>query len=118
MGRYILAEDYMRALRGREVLMYEVDAALTGCDGLLLPALPIPAPAIGATTVRIDGSDEPIRNITLRLTQLFNLTGHPAITIPCGRTPDGWPVGAQIVGHRHGTTAMLDAARAVESCLG
>ncbi len=35
MGRYILAEDYVRALRGREVLMHEVDAALTGCDALL-----------------------------------------------------------------------------------
>ncbi len=118
MGRYILAEDYVRALRGRNVLMHEVDAALTDCDGLLLPALPIPAPAIGATTVRIDGSDEPIRNITLRLTQLFNLTGHPAIAIPCGSTSEGLPFGAQIVGHRHGTTAMLDAARAVEPCLG
>ena len=118
LGRYILAEDYVRALRGRDVLMHEVDAALTGCDGLLLPALPIPAPTIGATTVRIDGSDEPIRNITLRLTQLFNLTGHPAIAIPCGSTSEGMPVGAQIVGHRHGTTAMLDAARAVEPCLG
>ncbi len=118
LGRYILAEDYVRALRGRAVLMHEVDAALTGCDGLLLPALPIPAPTIGATTVRINGSDEPIRNITLRLTQLFNLTGHPAIAIPCGSTSEGLPVGAQIVGHRHGTTAMLDAARAVEPCLG
>ena len=118
MGRYILAEDYMRALRGREVLMHEVDAALTDCDGLLLPALPIPAPTIGATTVRIGGSDELIRNVTLRLTQLFNLTGHPAIAVPCGSTSEGLPVGAQIVGHRHGTTAMLDAARAVEPCLG
>ena len=118
LGRYILAEDYVRALRGRDVLMHEVDAALTGCDGLLLPALPIPAPAIGATTVRIDGSDEPVRNVMLRLTQLFNLTGHPAIAIPCGSTSEGLPVGAQIVGHRHGTTAMLDAARAVEPCLG
>ena len=118
LGRYILAEDYVRALRGREVLTREVDAALTGCDGLLLPALPIPAPTIGATTVRIGGSDEPIRNITLRLTQLFNLTGHPAIAIPCGSTSEGLPVGAQIVGHRHGTMAMLDAARAVEPCLG
>ena len=118
MGRYILAEDYVRALRGREALMHEVDAALTGCDGLLLPALPIPAPTIGATTVRIGGSDEPIRNVTLRLTQLFNLTGHPAIAVPCGSTNEGLPVGAQIVGHRHGTTAMLDAARAIEPCLG
>ena len=118
MGRYILAEDYVRALRGRDVLIREVDQALTGFHGLLLPALPIPAPTIGATTVRIGGSDEPIRNVMLRLTQLFNLTGHPAISIPCGSTREGLPVGAQIVGHRNRTTALIDTARAVEPCLG
>ena len=118
MGRYILAEDYVRALRGRDVLIREVDQALIGFHGLLLPALPIPAPIIGATTVRIGGSDEPIRNVMLRLTQLFNLTGHPAISIPCGSTREGLPVGAQIVGHRNRTTALIDTARAVEPCLG
>jgi len=117
MGRYILAEDYARALHGREVLMREVDDALNDRDGLLLPSLPIPASTIGEATIRIDASDEPVRTITLRLTQLFNLTGHPAISIPCGSTPEGWPVGAQVVGHRHRTTALLDTARAVESCL-
>ena len=118
MGRYILAEDYVRALRGREVLMHEVDVALTGCDNLLLPSLPIPAPTIGGATVRIGGSDEPVRNVTLRLTQLFNLTGHPAISVPCGSTPGGLPVGAQIVGRRNRTTALLEVARAVEPYLG
>ena len=39
-----------------------------------------------------------MRNITLRLTQPFNISGHPAITLPCGRTRDGLPVGAQLVG--------------------
>ena len=118
MGRYILAEDYVRALRGREVLMHEVDAALMGCDGLLLPSLAIPAPTIGVATVRIGGSDEPVRNVMLRLAHLFNLTGHPAITVPCGHTPDGWPVGAQIVGHRGHTPALLDVARRSEPHLG
>jgi aspartyl-tRNA(Asn)/glutamyl-tRNA(Gln) amidotransferase subunit A len=113
-GRYILAEDYLRARRGRDVLMHEVDAALAGLDGLLLPALPIPAPIIGVPTVRIGGSDEQVRGITLRLTQLFNVTGHPAIVIPCGRTPTGLPIGLQIVGHRGGTSALLELALSVE----
>ena len=117
MGRYILAEDYVRALRGREVLMHEVDTALTGSDGLLLPSLPIPAHKIGMTAIRLNGSDEPVRNLTLRLTQLFNLTGHPAITLPCGSTPEGLPIGAQIVGYRSRTPALLEVARAVEPSL-
>ncbi|OFW01794.1 MAG: hypothetical protein A3I61_05835 [Acidobacteria bacterium RIFCSPLOWO2_02_FULL_68_18] len=116
MGRYILAEDYLRALRGREILTAEVDAALGGCDGLLLPALAIPAPKIGAETVRIDGADEPVRNMMLRLTQLFNITRHPAITVPCGVTADGLPVGAQVVGRRSADAELLAVARALEPC--
>ncbi len=114
MGRYILAEDYMRAMRARDVLRREVSAALEGCDALLLPTLPIPAPRLGADTVRLGGSDEPVRSAMLRLTQLFNITGHPAITIPCGRSPEGLPIGAQLVGRLGETAALLDTARAVE----
>ena len=117
MGRYVLAEDYVRGLRGRDLLIREVDEAIAGCDGLLLPTLPIPAPTIGSETVHIGGSDEPVRSVTLRLTQLFNLTGHPAISIPCGNTRGGWPIGAQLVGDRHRTTALLGTASALEPYL-
>lgn len=117
MGRYVLAEDYARAQRGRAVITAEVDAALDGCDGLCLPGMAIPAPTIGATTIRLDEIDEPVRNLMLRCTQIFNISGHPAIALPCGRTRDGLPVSAQLVGRRHATTALLGVARAVESCL-
>ena len=89
MGRYVLAEDYVRAQNGRELLRREVDAALAGHDALVLPTLPIPAPPLGVDSVKVGPSLEPVRNMMLRLTQLFNLTGHPAIAIPCGRTSDG-----------------------------
>jgi aspartyl-tRNA(Asn)/glutamyl-tRNA(Gln) amidotransferase subunit A len=118
MGRYILAEDYVRALRGRDVLIAEVDAALRGRDVLLLPTLAVPAVRLGAATVRIGAVEEPVRNITLKLTQLFNVTGHPAITLPCGKTTDGLPIGLQAVGRRNRTDALLSAAGAVESLLG
>lgn len=118
IGRYLLAEDYVRALRGRDILTSEVDAALAGCDALLLPTLPMPAPPLGAETVRLGGSEEPVRNAMLRLTQLFNLTGHPAITIPCGRSPEDLPIGAQLVGRRGETAALLEIARAIEGYLG
>jgi aspartyl-tRNA(Asn)/glutamyl-tRNA(Gln) amidotransferase subunit A len=61
--------------------------------------------------------EEPVRNLTLRLTQLFNITGHPAITIPCGATTDGLPIGAQLVGARNQTDELLAVAAAVESLL-
>ena len=118
MGRYVLAEDYVRALRGRDVLIKEVDAALAGRDALLLPALAVPAPRLGATTVRIGAIEEPVRNVMLRLTQLFNVTGHPAISIPCGKTIEGMPVGAQLAGRRHATGTLLQHAATLEPYLG
>jgi aspartyl-tRNA(Asn)/glutamyl-tRNA(Gln) amidotransferase subunit A len=117
MGRYILAEDYVRALRGRALLTEEVDAALRGQDALLLPSLGVPAVRLGAVVVKIGSVEEPVRNITLRLTQLFNVTGHPAITIPCGATTDGLPIGAQLVGVLNRTDDLLSVAAAVESLL-
>jgi aspartyl-tRNA(Asn)/glutamyl-tRNA(Gln) amidotransferase subunit A len=113
-GRYILAEDYLRAMQARGVLTREVDKALTGLDGLLLPSLAVPAPLLGRSTIRVGGSDQQVRSVTLRLTQLFNVTGHPAISVPCGRTSQGLPIGLQLVGRRHDTEALLDLARRVE----
>jgi aspartyl-tRNA(Asn)/glutamyl-tRNA(Gln) amidotransferase subunit A len=118
MGRYILAEDYARAQRGRQILTREVREALGGRDGLLLPSMPVPATRLGAATVSIGETEEAVRSITLRLTQLFNITGHPAISLPCGKTDEGLPVGLQIVGTRNRTPELLQVAAAVEGLLG
>jgi aspartyl-tRNA(Asn)/glutamyl-tRNA(Gln) amidotransferase subunit A len=115
MGRYILAEDYARALHLRTTLRRAVDDAMKGCDALLLPTLAIPAPTLGATTVDVDGTPEPIRAAMLRLTQLFNITGHPAIALPAGTTDDGWPVSVQLVGPLNGTARLIETASVVEA---
>ena len=114
MGRYVLAEDYVRAMGLRQVLRDAVDRALDGCDGLLLPALSIPAPTLGAATVDIDGTPEPTRGAMLRLTQLFNLSGHPAIAMPSGTTPAGLPLSMQIVGRHDETHQLLHLAETLE----
>jgi aspartyl-tRNA(Asn)/glutamyl-tRNA(Gln) amidotransferase subunit A len=115
MGRYILAEDYIRALDLREALRPAVDRALDGCDALLLPSLAIPAPPVGATAVDVDGTSAPVRAVMLRLTQLFNVTGHPAIALPGRPGRDGLPRGVQIVGRRHATERLLEIGAAVEA---
>ena len=114
MGRYILAQDYVRAMFLRGVLTRAVTRALDGCDALLLPTLPIPAPPLGAGSIDVDGEKQPVRAVMLRLTQLFNITGHPAIALPAGRTRDGWPVSLQLVGAHNDTRGLLELAAEVE----
>jgi aspartyl-tRNA(Asn)/glutamyl-tRNA(Gln) amidotransferase subunit A len=117
MARYVLAEDYVRAQEGRVVLRNEVSAALAGHDALVLPTLPIPAPPLGVSSVDLGGVRDPVRNATLRLTQLFDLTGHPAISIPCGRTKQGLPVGLQLVAAHDATDRLFALAAAIEPVL-
>ena len=114
MGRYVLAEDYIRAMDLRRALTVAVDAALDGCHALLLPAQPMPAPPLGAPSVEIDGQQEPVRAAMLRLTQLFNITGHPAIALPGSHDVDDFPRGLQLVGRRHQTERLLEIAAACE----
>ncbi len=117
MARYVLAEDYVRALRGKAVITHEVDRALAGVDALILPALAIPAPPIGAATMPVKGGPEAVRTLMLRCAQPFNLSGHPAISLPCGTTHGGLPVGLQLAGHKGQTPALVQTALAVERAI-
>ena len=111
-GRLVSSADYRQALDAREVFRKDVSAALAGHDALMLPTLPIPAPLIGAETVRIGARTEPVRAVMLRLTQPFNLTGHPAIALPAGTTRAGLPCSVQVVGAD--TESLLRIALACE----
>lgn len=117
MARYVLAEDYIRALRGKALIAHEVDRALDGVNALVLPSLAIPAPPIGAVTVPVKGGPDAVRSLMLRCTQPFNLSGHPAISLPCGKTGDGLPIGLQLVGHKGRTPALVQAALAAEAAI-
>jgi aspartyl-tRNA(Asn)/glutamyl-tRNA(Gln) amidotransferase subunit A len=116
MGRYILAIDHIRARNAIPALRRAVDAALHGCDALVLPTMPMPAPPIGADTAVVDGVSHQVRALMLRQTQLFNMTGHPAISLPCG-TAQGMPCGLQLVGRRGQTEALLQLALDVEAMI-
>ena len=111
MGRYILAEDYVRAMAARQVLAREVDAALSEVDALVLPTLAIVAPTLGAESVDIGERREALRPVMLRLTQPFNLSRHPATALPCAT--DGLPVSLQVVGKHARTGALLDLCAAL-----
>jgi aspartyl-tRNA(Asn)/glutamyl-tRNA(Gln) amidotransferase subunit A len=114
-GQTVTAVQYLTARQRRQTLTEAVDAALEDCQALVLPTLPIVAPLIDATEVILDPVEQqtmPVRAAMLRQTQLFNLTGHPAITLPVKTT--GLPVGLQLVGRRGATAALLAVAAAIE----
>ena len=92
-----------------------VDELLSSVDALILPTLPIVAPISGQASITIDGTELPVRTAMLKHTQLFNMTGHPAITLPV--ETDGLPVGLQLVGPLNATTRVLDIAAACETAL-
>jgi len=117
IGRTVPLEDFARALDDRAVLRAEVDAALSGGDALVLPTLPIPAPRLGADVVPVGATEQQTRAMMLRETQLFNLTGHPAISLPCGLTRDGLPCGLQLVGPSGQTDALIRVALTCESLI-
>jgi aspartyl-tRNA(Asn)/glutamyl-tRNA(Gln) amidotransferase subunit A len=110
-GRAIRAVSYFRAMDVREQLTRAVDAALDGCDALVLPTLPIVAPLLGSVDVTMDNGDAlPVRAAMLRLTQLFNITGHPAISLPIASP--GLPVGMQLVGQRGAPKPLISLGSA------
>jgi Asp-tRNA(Asn)/Glu-tRNA(Gln) amidotransferase A subunit family amidase len=95
-----------------------VDARLEDADALITPTLPVFAPPLGALDLVIDpasGASMPTRAVMLKHTQPFNLTGHPAITLPA--PSDGLPLGLQLVGRRGGTAGLLAIAAACEDIL-
>jgi aspartyl-tRNA(Asn)/glutamyl-tRNA(Gln) amidotransferase subunit A len=111
LGQCLLAEHYLRAKRLAVVLRRDLDRMLCGIDAILTPATPVPAPAIGATHVTVEGVREPVGNALTRYTSMFNLTGHPAVTLPCGMHPLGLPIGVQIVGRHFDESRILGLAQ-------
>jgi aspartyl-tRNA(Asn)/glutamyl-tRNA(Gln) amidotransferase subunit A len=113
-GHGLLAVDYLRAFAKRKVIEEDFVAALNQVDVLIAPTSPIPAPPIGASEVQVAGRPEPVRPTLLRLSRPGNLTGLPAISIPCGFTREGLPVGMQLIGPRWGEARLLAIALAYE----
>jgi amidase len=111
LGRYG-GHYYAKAQNLRRRLRASYDTVLTSHDLLLMPTVPMKAPPIppkGASPQEITRrSWEPTRN-----TCPFNVTGHPAISLPCGME-DGRPIGMMLVGRHHDEPTIYRAAAAFE----
>jgi aspartyl-tRNA(Asn)/glutamyl-tRNA(Gln) amidotransferase subunit A len=113
-GRLVPATDYVNAQRLRRRMQREFDRLWSGIDGLFVPTTPNTAPRIGQSTVRLGGEDEDVRLATTRLVRSINLLGLPALSIPCGLSSAGLPIGLQIIGPKFEEALILRIGAALE----
>jgi aspartyl-tRNA(Asn)/glutamyl-tRNA(Gln) amidotransferase subunit A len=95
-------------------LLAEFDAAFQNVDAIVAPTVPVPAPLIGADTLQIDGEQIGARQAIVGHCRPANFTGLPAISVPCGFTRDGLPVGLQLIGRAFDETTLLRIAFSYE----
>jgi aspartyl-tRNA(Asn)/glutamyl-tRNA(Gln) amidotransferase subunit A len=107
-GANTTSTEYALARRTQAEVKKRCELFFESYDFLILPSTPIPAPAI-------EGNDavEQAARLT-RFTAPFNLTGLAAVSIPCGFTGEGLPIGLQIVSRAWGDAKVLNAAYAYE----
>jgi len=117
-AQFVLGTHYVKAQRIRRLLCQEVEAVFRKVDALVTPTVPIPAPRIGEGFVTIEGTRQEARIALTSLTRPFNLTGHPVISVPCGFTTSGLPIGLQIVGRTFDEATLLKVAYAYELSTG
>ena len=108
-GETFTAAQYAAARRKQLVVRRAVEAHFARFDLLISATTPMAAP------LRADADREiSVRSRLLRLTAPFNLTGSPALSLPCGRSPEGLPLGMQLIGPHWGEARLLRAGHAYE----
>lgn len=108
MGEMYLASHYLQAQRYRALLRNEFISAFNQVDVFICPTLPFVATPLGATTVVIEGDEkEDMLSAIMQYTGVPSLTGLPALSVPCGFSPDGLPIGMQIIGKPFAEATVL-----------
>lgn len=106
VGAFLDADDHARARHVADLLTRRFDdEVMSSCDILLSPAAAGPAPLLAASAYGVAGRSG-------AQTLPFNITGHPAISVPYGRA-DGLPLGVQLTGRRFDEASVLSAAEAL-----
>jgi aspartyl-tRNA(Asn)/glutamyl-tRNA(Gln) amidotransferase subunit A len=116
-GQDVLQATYKRTQLFRAVQGWFREAEFVVTPTMSRPPLRVDHPAL--RPIEIDGEDAgDMRASWTPYLNLFDLTGHPAASVPCGRTPDGLPAGLQIVGPWYGDADVLRLAAHVEEIVG
>ena len=113
-GLKLSAVNYVNALVARNLFWQKVRATFERYDLLITPTLSVPPFAVGKNRPDLPAGPDGAELRWSPFTYPFNLTGQPAVSVPCGRTKADLPVGLQIVGRRFADATVLRAARAWE----
>ena len=114
-GSIIPAQAYYKAQKIRAVLRQQILDALEKVDVLVLPTGPVTAPPVESVP-GIESKEHSLTGLAGRIsfTGPFNLAGTPAISVPCGFSAAGMPMGLQIVGKPFDEETVLRVAHAYE----
>ena len=100
-GQFVLGRDYSKALKVQRLIQEEYARVMQQVDFLVTPTAPVPAPRIDAKYINMNGEEHRVRgpgsSLISRNTSPLNAIGLPAITVPCGVTKAGLPIGVQFI---------------------
>lgn len=118
-GQFVLGRDYAKAMKVQRLIKEEYARVLQDVDFLVTPAAPVAAWRIDADTVVLNGESYPVRGpgsgMTARCTSPSNATGLPAMSVPCGFTSAGLPIGLQLIGRPFEEALLFQVAHGYES---
>ena len=110
----LAARCWRRSLSRRKIRLLwrarSLARRLQRVDAIVLPSTAIAAPTIGGERVDVGGTEESVRSALVRLNRPANFTGLPAISVPCGFTKDGLPVGLELIGRAFDEATLLEIA--------
>lgn len=113
-GRYLLATDYVKSQRARTLLQRNFNEAFKRAEVIVSPTLPALPPLVGEVWVQSGDMREHVVDAFLRFNIPFDLTGFPAISLPCGFSAAGLPIALQIAGRAFEEATILKFAHAYE----
>lgn len=113
-GRYLLATDYVKSQRARTLLQRNFNEAFKRAEVIVSPTLPALPPLVGKVWVQSGDLREHVIDAFLRFNIPYDLTGLPAISVPCGFSSAGLPIGLQIGGRAFEEGTILKFAHAYE----
>jgi aspartyl-tRNA(Asn)/glutamyl-tRNA(Gln) amidotransferase subunit A len=113
-GRLLLATDYVKSQRARTLLKQRFAVAFEHADVIVSPTLPAFPPVVGEVYVQSADLHEHVIDAFLRFNIPYDLTGMPAITVPCGFSSSGLPIGLQIAGRAFDEETVLRVAHSYE----